>query len=848
MGQEILYTSAPQGLRPGASGYCTVCSTAGMEPNLAEFLEGFSGYPHPFKPPDPRTRDNPVNYSHIHWTIGGQRFHVLSRVCDAGLDYTGRTNLLAHHVALTRREVERLPGGPAWVMSAEGFFYTQWDGQLRTIPGQKPRTDDVPLSRCMAWERAAGDAGYAGLLAAAALEKGRPVIVIYPAGMETLPLVVEAQSLLPPERRWNVTFTTFSSRIYSSFDVQWRFLFGETADARTARRDPHALVIDLCSGPLPAAAGGALVTAAREGRLASQPAAPSRSPREAPASSGRSRRPTAPMSVGAGDLRMLPPELLPDGLGALPVNEGNTTASPFERSRKKQRSAWLHYSLAFVGGIALTLVFFVLLAMSGDDPKPIAQLPAAPQQGVLPESEDDASKEQGKPSESKPVEVIDNPDEFPTAENPTPAEPVPVEASPPSATPPMDLPTPQEMKAPFAEFPGDLFELPQRKSSGGLSATDVAKPAPVRIYARPPESLKLQLLGKQFVFGSDEAVELKAETEGQDWVWIVSRKRTSGLQRLGRFRLKDDSLTFAWENSIPESAQPDLLRFCLLEISVGEGNAKVCRLSKPYMVEAIRLGELPAMPIALKNLDPSNFASVKELKFEFKVKGLDNSIKRSPDSPIALGESQKVLINGAGERDEGPRAGLLAEFQVDEADRKQGTIRIRSKVAFKDATIDDVQSLEMAPDSHTLISTAIKDELKEAQKKIAGFKLKLARGETTTKERRDNLANKEKRAELERNVEKYTKLVMLTNGEAQKRAQGDLDEARTKRDKFIEFIEGPEKSAKQEFDAANKTVAKWQSQYDLITHLSDKGRFEYRIFFKINEVVVELYRTKGFDN
>jgi hypothetical protein len=61
MGQEILYTSAPQGLRAGASGFCTVGSTAGMEPNLAEFLEGFSGYPHPFKPPDPRTVENPVN-------------------------------------------------------------------------------------------------------------------------------------------------------------------------------------------------------------------------------------------------------------------------------------------------------------------------------------------------------------------------------------------------------------------------------------------------------------------------------------------------------------------------------------------------------------------------------------------------------------------------------------------------------------------------------------------------------------------------------------------------------------------------------------------------------------------
>ena len=59
MPQEILYTSAQQGLRQGTSGFCTVSSTAGMEPNLGEFLEGFSGYPHPYKPPDLRTARNP---------------------------------------------------------------------------------------------------------------------------------------------------------------------------------------------------------------------------------------------------------------------------------------------------------------------------------------------------------------------------------------------------------------------------------------------------------------------------------------------------------------------------------------------------------------------------------------------------------------------------------------------------------------------------------------------------------------------------------------------------------------------------------------------------------------------
>src|SRR5262249_5540999 len=95
----------------------------------------------------------------------------------------------------------------------------------------------------------------------------RPITVIYPAGLDILPLVIEAQGLLPADKRWNATFATFYSRIYSSFDVKWRFLLHETTDARQARRDAHALVIDLCKAPLPLASGGDLVQAARDGRL-----------------------------------------------------------------------------------------------------------------------------------------------------------------------------------------------------------------------------------------------------------------------------------------------------------------------------------------------------------------------------------------------------------------------------------------------------------------------------------------------------------------------------------------------------------------------------------------------------
>jgi hypothetical protein len=61
LSQEILYTSAPQGLKPGSRGFCTVVSTSGMAKNLAERLESLSGYRHAYMPTDADAHLNPVN-------------------------------------------------------------------------------------------------------------------------------------------------------------------------------------------------------------------------------------------------------------------------------------------------------------------------------------------------------------------------------------------------------------------------------------------------------------------------------------------------------------------------------------------------------------------------------------------------------------------------------------------------------------------------------------------------------------------------------------------------------------------------------------------------------------------
>lgn len=263
MSQEIIYTSAPQGLKPGSRGFCTVVSTAGMATNLAERLETLSGYAHPHAALKFSAALNPVNHSHLLLTVGGRRYHVLSRVADAGVDYTRRTNKLAHHVVLEAGEIGL--AGPAWVLSEDGFCVEAWDGRVEIMPqGRRPRMDAYPGGFCKEWKRLTGDAGWAGVLAASASDEAKPLTVIFPVGKAMLPLVVEAMNLLPPQQQWKVTFSTYWTKLTGSNECQWRFVLDGTQEARLARNNPHASVIDLCRRG-PTTANHPLVLMAREG-------------------------------------------------------------------------------------------------------------------------------------------------------------------------------------------------------------------------------------------------------------------------------------------------------------------------------------------------------------------------------------------------------------------------------------------------------------------------------------------------------------------------------------------------------------------------------------------------------
>ena len=277
MSHELLYTSAPRGLKPGSRGFCTVLSTQGMPAPLAIAVEALSGYRPLYPSNDDRASRNPVVYSHLKLQATGRTCHVLSRITDYGLDYSQRANKLAHHVIL-ESTAERLSGGPANLLSMPGFMREEWSGEPKVVAIKPVTREPRPAHGiCRQWQELTGDAGWAGVLAESFLrDPERLVILLFAPGQEILPLIAESLSLLPAEKRWDVTFSTYFTSLAPGTTCIWRAIVHDSKEAHESLRFVHALRIDLTEEGLPPATGGELVAAARSGTYAESK--PRRSP------------------------------------------------------------------------------------------------------------------------------------------------------------------------------------------------------------------------------------------------------------------------------------------------------------------------------------------------------------------------------------------------------------------------------------------------------------------------------------------------------------------------------------------------------------------------------------------
>lgn len=124
MPQQLIYTSAPRGITAGRSGYCTVARSAGMREALATRLEQLSYYHHQSLTGGVERRIHAFRF----FDVRGTRYFALSRIQDAGLDFTKRTNFLAHHLVFTQQEIAAFGSPPLLFLYWDGW-QSSWDGE-----------------------------------------------------------------------------------------------------------------------------------------------------------------------------------------------------------------------------------------------------------------------------------------------------------------------------------------------------------------------------------------------------------------------------------------------------------------------------------------------------------------------------------------------------------------------------------------------------------------------------------------------------------------------------------------------------------------------------------------------
>jgi hypothetical protein len=208
---QLVFTSAPQGLTPGRSGYCTVARHRAVPDRLAQLLESV-GTPHEL--PEGET------FTFRTLEAGDRHWFVLSRFVARGLDYTQRDNRLAHHLIFTAEEAALL-APPAALAARWKDWLAEWTGAPAWLEGEtrplalEPAT---PLSPAVTWRETTGTGAKAAWLIDAT--GAVPVGLRNPPANATLLRLFAESSALIGKAAWHATFTT-DARITGEAGFIW---------------------------------------------------------------------------------------------------------------------------------------------------------------------------------------------------------------------------------------------------------------------------------------------------------------------------------------------------------------------------------------------------------------------------------------------------------------------------------------------------------------------------------------------------------------------------------------------------------------------------------------------------
>lgn len=221
MAQQLVYTSAGKLLDAGRSGFGTVARSKSLSPLLVSAIERVSQFAN-----IRGTERSRVIFVHRRIVAANNRVHLISRIADAGADYTGRTNHIAHHLIVSQEEMNH--AAARGITPADILMQFPWLPRWEGAPKFFGPEEDVPLERAIqpnggisaraAWTRLTGNPSHARLLA----WEGAPRngVLLVPRGADPLALLAEALAEFGPQS-WSRTFTTNLETTDEMADFDW---------------------------------------------------------------------------------------------------------------------------------------------------------------------------------------------------------------------------------------------------------------------------------------------------------------------------------------------------------------------------------------------------------------------------------------------------------------------------------------------------------------------------------------------------------------------------------------------------------------------------------------------------
>ncbi len=813
MSQELIVTSAPRGLKPNSSGFCTVAATRGLPPHVAMKLEALSGYEFRFGLSDPNAQLNPTNFAHSSFVAGGQRYSVLSRVAFSGADHTGRTNKLAHHFVLD--PAEQLSPGPAWMLRQMdgGAFATSWDREPeelrpRSLEAFRAAAKDSSPGGARQWTALAGDAGWAGALAHAVREKpGMPAFVIFEPGTELLPLFEESLAVLPEAERWRVCFATYFTSAPTDCTYHWCGILAGSTAARMVSRFPNATVIDLRKAPFKQPPpDNEYAQAARDGTMVS-PAAAQPAAAEAP---GAQQKPDAPVFTGfdAADIRTPSKVKVPSpgtqmdapapgmavrdpsrrlssaygkaralciGLGvivAVLVISNMVTCSRLSTERQAARVAQTGRDRAREDAKALRAENAELQRRVDEAlayPTPAAKHHVAPPKGHTPTPAAKKVEPKGKTPKAKGTEV---PKARPkTKETPTPKakeKPEPKEKEPPKPKlPPLELINFED--AGGERKPAEMVEQSEDEVhfSVPLCHALVEPPKALRKSLRIPRSRDENSRTIKYTPDSgfpDDFLTCRRDINRKRLVWVLGRS----VQRRYRAWLENFVLVAAdtendvlYQCALPrkESKHNIVLKYRGEEPDEGrleKQDARTCTFSYPWPETLVLQhkdldGNKPiSLGDLLKRAQPSIVIKRPFEKYRERiVKGTKTEGKGKEQHEVPVYAWRDV-----------PDSGLSLEINIKHEDKSRresgGAKRVTVALSFTRTGGDDLEPARFL--------RAAQAEIREAHRKISDFEERIREQEEELKELKDlppNKANKKARENCKSRIRQYNNDIAL---------------------------------------------------------------------------------------